>query len=62
MDEKCDVAGCDNPKVRTVGKRQVEKVFTLNSRGTKAHLCRDHYKAYKRATKKDREIERLTWV
>lgn len=62
MDEKCDVAGCDKPKVRTVSRKQAEKIFTLNSRGTKAHLCKEHYKAFKKATKKDREIERLTWV
>ncbi|MEM0135830.1 MAG: hypothetical protein QXU18_11520 [Thermoplasmatales archaeon] len=62
MDEQCDVAGCSNPKVRTIGRKSVEKIFTLKSNGTKAHLCREHYKQYKKATKKDREIDRLNWV
>jgi hypothetical protein len=62
MEEQCDVAGCGNPKLRTVSRKTAEKIFSLNSKGTKAHLCKEHYKAYKKATKKDREIERLTWV
>lgn len=56
------MAGCSNPKVRTIGRKEVEKVFSLNSKGTKAHLCREHYKQYKKATKKDRELDRLNWV
>ncbi|MGC8645475.1 MAG: hypothetical protein ACP5UO_04315 [Thermoplasmata archaeon] len=62
MEEQCDVTGCTRPKFRTIGRRQAEKLFSLSGKGTKVHLCKEHYKEYKKATKKDREVERLTWV
>lgn len=62
MADQCEVAGCTNEKFRTVPRKSAEKLFTFNSSGTKVHLCKEHYKRFKKETKKDREIERLTWV
>lgn len=29
--------------------------------GRRAYLCKDHYKKYRKATKADRTIDRITW-
>jgi len=53
MADQCDVTGCTNEKFRTVPRKSAEKLFSLNSRSTKVHLCKEHYKRYKKETKKD---------
>lgn len=62
MEEKCDVTGCINPKFKTVSRKEAEKLFSLGTSKTKVHLCKEHYKKFKKETKEDRKIERLNWV
>ena len=64
MAEKtCDVVGCDEVAVKTVSRKKAEKVLDLKGgRSTKVHLCKKHYKEFKKKTKKDRELERVGWV
>ncbi len=62
MNELCDVTGCKNEKFKTVSRKEAEKIFSLSSGSNKVHLCKEHYKEFKKKTKKDREIERLNWV
>ena len=64
MSEKktCDVVGCENDAVKTVARKKAEKIFNLGGRGTKVHLCKEHYKEYKKRTKKERKLERIGWV
>ncbi len=59
----CDIAGCDKTAERAVSGKKVDKTgFELSSNPDKnAHLCRDHYREFKKKTKKDRVIERLDW-
>ena len=58
----CDVSGCSEPSVRTVsGEKARSAGLSVSKSLRKAHLCKKHYKEYKKATKKDRELERLGW-
>ncbi len=63
MSEKtCDVMGCDEVAVKTVSRKKAEKIFDLKGgKSTKVHLCKKHYKEFKKKTKKERELERLAW-
>ncbi len=61
-EEICDVEGCDKPAVKSLPRARVEKVFSLKKGTRNVHLCREHYKEFKKKTKKEREIERLGWV
>ncbi|GGM69596.1 hypothetical protein GCM10007108_04620 [Thermogymnomonas acidicola] len=61
-DKICDVSGCNGESFRTVPSELAEKVFSLKEKKTKVHLCREHYKKYKKETKKDRELGRMDWV
>ena len=60
---KCDISGCKADAERSISGRKVEKAgMSLSTDPEKsAHLCREHYKEFKKKTKKDRTYERLGW-
>ncbi|MCL4332142.1 MAG: hypothetical protein M1162_01300 [Candidatus Thermoplasmatota archaeon] len=58
----CQVPGCTQTSFQTVPSDLASKVFTLDGKTTKVHLCRAHYKEYKKGTKKERELKRMDWV
>ena len=63
-DEKmCSVEGCDGAAHKSLSRKKVTDALTssLKTDGRKVYLCKDHYKTYKKATKKERELERLGW-
>jgi hypothetical protein len=58
----CDVSGCSEEAVRTVSAEKARKAgLSISKSKGKVHLCKKHYKEFKKATKKDRELERLGW-
>jgi len=58
----CSVNGCKNPSERSVGRDTIkESGLTVSGDGKRAYLCRDHYKTWKKATKKDRDMQRARW-
>ena len=59
----CDISGCGKEASRSISGRKVEKAgMSLASEPSKnAHLCKDHYKEFKKKTRKDRELQRLDW-
>ncbi len=61
-DKMCDVEGCHNESFKTVPADLAKKVFTIDQKKTKVHLCKEHYKEYKKETKKEREVGRMDWV
>jgi len=60
---KCDIQGCKADAERSISGRKVEKAgMSLSSDPEKsAHLCHEHYREFKKKTKKDRTYERLGW-
>ncbi len=61
MEKICDVSGCNEERFKTVPADLARKAFSLKSDKTKVHLCKAHYKEYKKKTKQDRDIERMGW-
>lgn len=61
--EKCDIEGCTAEGTRSIPGKKVDKAgMTLSSDPAKnAHLCREHYKEFKKKTKSDRTLDRLGW-
>jgi hypothetical protein len=57
----CEVKECTNESFKTVPGDLAKKVLELNEERTKVHLCKEHYKEYKKGTKKDRELQRMDW-
>lgn len=60
-EKKCQVSGCTEDSFKTVEADLAKKVFALDDKLTKVHLCRAHYKEYKKGTKKERELRRMDW-
>jgi len=57
----CDVAGCSNPAERSFNIKQVAKSsLTLKSQDLRqVHLCKEHYKEFKKETKNERELDQV---
>ena len=54
---KCSVVGCDDDAVRSVSLPKA-KSAGLDVEGKRAYLCKDHYKEFKKGSKKDKQIEK----
>ncbi len=60
--EPCLVPKCGNPSVRHLSLAEARKGFPdLPEKGRRAPLCREHYRAWKKATRDSRKLDRLTW-
>ncbi len=55
---KCSVSGCNNEAVRSLSADKVKSAGLRVGEGRRAFLCREHYKEFKKVTKKDRELEK----
>jgi len=61
-EETCLVSGCGGVAVRHLSLTEARKAFSgLPEKGRRAPLCRDHYREWKKATKKARQLDRATW-
>ncbi|MBQ8644662.1 MAG: hypothetical protein IJ469_08425 [Candidatus Methanomethylophilaceae archaeon] len=57
----CDVDGCKCESERSFNIKQVSRSsLSLKSEGLRqVHLCKEHYKAYKKETKGHRQIDQV---
>lgn len=55
--------GCSTDPSRSLSRRKVADALSelTVAEGRRAYLCKEHYKEYKKATKVDRTVDRLTW-
>jgi hypothetical protein len=61
----CSVKGCQEPVKRSMSAKAVKKalsdmLFKVKD-PKKVRLCKEHYKEYKKATKEERKLERMSW-
>ena len=63
--ELCGVKDCKEESDRSVSYKKIQtamKEWNLaEAGGRRIKLCKTHYKQFRKKTKKDRELERLTW-
>jgi len=57
----CAVVGCDKEAERSISLKQFSKSsLKLKESGVRsAHLCKDHYKTFKKETKTSRELDQF---
>jgi len=55
---KCTVTGCSNDAVRSLPYDKVVAAGLKIGESRRAYLCREHYKEFKKETKKDRTLEK----
>jgi hypothetical protein len=53
----CSVNGCNEEAVRSVNGSKA-KAAGLDVDGRRVYLCKDHYKEFKKGSKKDKQIEK----
>jgi hypothetical protein len=59
----CSVQGCSNKAERSLSREQLAgSGLTAGGEGRRVYLCREHYKAWKKATKKEKSAERARWL
>jgi len=63
--DKCSVRGCNGPVKRSMSAEAVRTaVPSFEFKGKdprRVRLCKEHYKEYKKATREDRKLDRLSW-
>ena len=56
---KCSVSGCGREAVRSLSTEKVRSAgLNIGSNERRAYLCKEHYKEYKKKTKKDKQLEK----
>ncbi|MCI4344830.1 MAG: hypothetical protein L3J87_04320 [Thermoplasmata archaeon] len=54
--------GCGAEGARSIARTEIRKVFPdVEEQGRRGPLCREHYRAWKKATRDARKLDRLTW-
>jgi hypothetical protein len=61
VEDKCGVEGCANPGVKSYSRDAVEKagITVADEKAKRVHLCKEHNKEFKKATKDERMLEHL---
>lgn len=54
---KCTVVGCSRDAVRSISTPKA-RAAGLNVEGRRAYLCEEHYKEYKRGSRKEKLVEK----
>jgi hypothetical protein len=58
----CSVTGCTNAAARSLSRSAAGgSGLSIGGEGRRIYLCHDHYKAWKKATKKSKDLERSRW-
>lgn len=56
---KCSISGCGREAVRSLSAEKVRSAgLNVGSDERRAYLCKEHYKEYKKKTKKEKMVER----
>jgi hypothetical protein len=57
--QKCSVSGCGREAVRSINDDKVKAAgLNVNTNEKRAYICKEHYKEYKKKTKKDKTIDK----
>lgn len=55
---KCTVTGCEKEAVRSLPAAKVTAAGLDVAETRRAYLCKEHYKEYKKGTKRERMLEK----
>ncbi|HID71671.1 MAG TPA: hypothetical protein EYP29_02875 [Thermoplasmata archaeon] len=62
--KRCDVKNCKEPSYKTVSASLAKKtslnLSQIDKKEKRIHLCKQHARIFKKETKKDRELDRLS--
>ena len=56
---KCNVSGCGNEAARSISVDKVKAAgLNVNSKENRAYICKEHYKEYKKKSKKAKTLDK----
>ena len=55
---KCSVSSCTQEAVRSLSAEKVKRAGLKVTGEKHVYLCKEHYKEYKKKTKKDKQLEK----
>lgn len=56
---KCSVSGCSREAIRSISADKVKAAgLSVGSKDNRAFICKEHYKEYKKKTKKDKTLDK----
>jgi len=56
---KCNVSGCGNEAARSISVDKVKAAgLNVSSKEHRAYICKEHYKEFKKKTKKDKTLDK----
>jgi hypothetical protein len=56
---KCSVSGCAGEAIRSISADKVKSAGFRVGSERRAYLCKEHYKEFKKKTKKDKQLEKM---
>ena len=57
--QKCIVSGCGREAVRSISADKVRGAgLNISSKESRAYICKEHYKEYKKKTKKEKTLDK----
>lgn len=63
--EICEISGCGNEAARSIATNNLRKALSSiqveDENRKRTRVCKDHYKQFKKATKEERDLQRLGW-
>ncbi len=63
--DTCAVVDCNEKGIKSLSTKKVKSAVPdlklKKDSGKRVHLCKKHYKEFKKKTKKERDLERLAW-
>jgi hypothetical protein len=55
----CDVSGCGSEAARSISADKVKAAgLKVSGAEKRAYLCKEHYKEYKKKSKKDKQLDK----
>jgi len=64
-DGTCGVPKCTNEAARSISFKKAKAAmgsWDLDKGPRRLHVCKDHYKEFKKATRTDRELDKAGWT
>jgi hypothetical protein len=58
---RCSIPGCSSTAIRSISATKVRSSGLTVSSERRAYLCKEHYKEYKKRTKKEKQLERMRY-
>ena len=55
---KCSAKNCDKDAVRSIAREKASAAGLKVDERKRSYLCREHYKVYKKGSKKDKLLEK----